>query len=252
MVCGLMFCLAPLTSLAGVVLGHLARGQLRREPGLRGSGMATTGLVTGYLFTLLGVLFIFWMVTAGATALREARQKVEQAQRDSERKLQEAKREIEQLERPAPANRPTPARRPGGGIAYREPKLPLPDDPAKGRVGASEFAYEHALLENGWLTLRQGPDFLADVEVKVVLFESNAKAEGKTYTVGPTSRVSRPHLHMTWQEGGSRKSGAATDKYTMTLTFGKFEDGQVRGSIDVQKSGEPAVSVKGNFVARVK
>lgn len=47
--CGLLIFLAPVA----VVLGHLARRQLREDPRLTGAGMATAGLVMGYIGTAL-------------------------------------------------------------------------------------------------------------------------------------------------------------------------------------------------------
>jgi hypothetical protein len=42
--------------IAGIVMGHLARKQIR-ETGEQGEGLATAGLWVSYIFTALGVLF---------------------------------------------------------------------------------------------------------------------------------------------------------------------------------------------------
>lgn len=64
LVCGLMevFSLG-LTAVPAVILGHLARGQIRRT-GERGDGMATAGLVLGWL----GIAF-FVLLVAGVAAM---------------------------------------------------------------------------------------------------------------------------------------------------------------------------------------
>jgi hypothetical protein len=56
---GLITCLsAPV----GIVLGHIARRQIR-ETGEQGEGMATAGLWVGYILTILGILLIAaWLV----------------------------------------------------------------------------------------------------------------------------------------------------------------------------------------------
>ena len=47
-----------LGSIAAVVCGHMARGEIRREPDrLEGDGLAVAGLVLGYLSIALGALF---------------------------------------------------------------------------------------------------------------------------------------------------------------------------------------------------
>jgi hypothetical protein len=59
LVCGIIeiCCLFPIAIIA-VILGHKARGQIR-QTGERGRGMATTGLILGYigLVVIVGVLF---------------------------------------------------------------------------------------------------------------------------------------------------------------------------------------------------
>jgi hypothetical protein len=64
LVCALMqvFSLG-ITAIPAVILGHLARGQIRRT-GERGDGMATAGLVLGWL----GIAF-FVLLVVGVTAM---------------------------------------------------------------------------------------------------------------------------------------------------------------------------------------
>jgi phosphotransferase system glucose/maltose/N-acetylglucosamine-specific IIC component len=61
----LAFVVAP----AGIVLGHIARSQIRRT-GEDGDGLALAGLIIGYVFTALNVLFIaLFLVLLGAGLL---------------------------------------------------------------------------------------------------------------------------------------------------------------------------------------
>ncbi len=47
-------------SIVAIVTGHLARGEIRREPGrLEGDGMALAGLILGYGALVLGIFAIF-------------------------------------------------------------------------------------------------------------------------------------------------------------------------------------------------
>lgn len=50
-------------SFAAVVLGHMARREIRRT-GEAGDGMATTGLVLGYIGTAIGVLILVGIIVA--------------------------------------------------------------------------------------------------------------------------------------------------------------------------------------------
>lgn len=51
------FVFAPL----GIVFGHIAKRQIRRT-GEQGSGLATAGLVLGYIFTI--IMIVSWIVVA--------------------------------------------------------------------------------------------------------------------------------------------------------------------------------------------
>jgi hypothetical protein len=57
LVCSLVGLVTCISAPVGVVLGHIARRQIRAT-GEEGSGMATAGLVVGYIFTALGLLVI--------------------------------------------------------------------------------------------------------------------------------------------------------------------------------------------------
>lgn len=64
------FLFAPL----GIVFGHIARSQIKRT-GEQGDGLALAGLILGYIFTAIGILFfIAWIAFWGlfATAVSEA------------------------------------------------------------------------------------------------------------------------------------------------------------------------------------
>lgn len=64
------FLFAPL----GIVFGHIARSQIKRT-GEQGDGLALAGLILGYIFTAIGILFfIAWIAFWGlfATAVTEA------------------------------------------------------------------------------------------------------------------------------------------------------------------------------------
>ena len=48
----------PLCTLAAIAFGHLARGEIRRDPSLQGDGFAVAGLVMGWAMVLGTVLAV--------------------------------------------------------------------------------------------------------------------------------------------------------------------------------------------------
>ena len=61
------FLFAPL----GIVFGHIARSQIKRT-GEQGSGLALAGLILGYIFTGLGILFFILWIAFFAAAFDDA------------------------------------------------------------------------------------------------------------------------------------------------------------------------------------
>ncbi|GAA5482520.1 GYF domain-containing protein [Haloferula sargassicola] len=62
-----LWCLAIPAAVAAIITGHMAVSKIKAEPErLKGKGLATAGLVSGYLGLLLAVLYgiaMFWLVT---------------------------------------------------------------------------------------------------------------------------------------------------------------------------------------------
>jgi hypothetical protein len=69
LVCGIGGVVVFPVSIAAIVLGHIARREIR-QTGEAGSGMATAGLILGYVEIVLGVLlvlaFIFAVLALGS------------------------------------------------------------------------------------------------------------------------------------------------------------------------------------------
>ena len=51
--------LGPFGCIPGIICGHLGRAECRKNPTLRGDGLALAGLIIGYMFLVLGLLAAF-------------------------------------------------------------------------------------------------------------------------------------------------------------------------------------------------
>jgi hypothetical protein len=62
-ICSIVLCLGPLAGIPAVIMGHKANSDIRKSGGLLGgSGMATAGLVTGYLSVFM--IFVVGLLAA--------------------------------------------------------------------------------------------------------------------------------------------------------------------------------------------
>jgi hypothetical protein len=75
MVCGIVGILVcPLLAFFAVIMGHIARGQIRRQPErYDGAGMALAGMILGYVviaiwLVVLAIYVIFFVILIGAAA----------------------------------------------------------------------------------------------------------------------------------------------------------------------------------------
>ncbi|HEY1424733.1 MAG TPA: DUF4190 domain-containing protein [Candidatus Acidoferrum sp.] len=66
LICGILLCLSPFTSIAAVVLGHLALSEIKKSAGrIVGHGSAVAGLVLGYV----GLAFVPFVLIIAAIAI---------------------------------------------------------------------------------------------------------------------------------------------------------------------------------------
>ena len=59
LVCGCVSLLCGLfASIPAIILGHMGRAEIKKNPSLQGGGMALAGMILGYVFTVLFVLYL--------------------------------------------------------------------------------------------------------------------------------------------------------------------------------------------------
>lgn len=68
LVCGCLGFVTCISGIAAIILGHIARKQIRESGGTQqGDGMALAGLILGYIITALLVGYIVFIIVAIAT-----------------------------------------------------------------------------------------------------------------------------------------------------------------------------------------
>jgi len=68
--------IGPLGCIPGIVCGHIARRQIKKDPAIQGAGIATAGLIIGYIFLVLFVIVVF-MFSQSNSRLRARIREVE-------------------------------------------------------------------------------------------------------------------------------------------------------------------------------
>lgn len=63
LVCGCLSLLCSLfTSVPAIILGHMSLSEIKKNPGMQGKGMALAGLILGYVFTTLIIIYIISII----------------------------------------------------------------------------------------------------------------------------------------------------------------------------------------------
>ena len=227
-IAALVLSLLPCLAIGGVICGHLARGQIRRNPLLRGSGLALAGLIIGYAslaLTLLAVGIPF--VNGVRVGMKRAKERSQQIQ--TGRSF------------PTP-NFPPPTEE------TRE--VPIPSGPISGTIQGQPFKYTRAKFEPvvGTLNIEQGEGFA--VEQSLTIFLSNRGGEGfanREWKITPTKNFGNPSIHLRWKENSAIRAGVLMNNYEMAIKTGPNEKGVINGTFLLKATGPTAVDLKGNF-----
>ncbi len=229
-------------SVAGIICGHLAKGRMKREPTLGGRGLATAGLIVGYLG--LTVTLAIMALIAFAIASPSSFQNRQMANRPS----RGAPARVEPV---APKSvEPVDLAPDGTGWTLELKGVTFPDEAVSGRIHGQPFAMESVSLEGGFLKFRQGRDFFAELEVDVVIFESNlAKLSGRNLVVPTEEPGGKPHIWMKWMEasGQSPQSKSFVNDYALRLEFGQVAGGKLPGKIYLCLPDPEKSFIRGTF-----
>ncbi len=158
------------------------------------------------------------------------------------------KRPVEQ-----PAAAPAPV-----AEAEKAPKPAAPpalDQPAKGRIHGKPFVVEGGTIEDGVLTLRQGKEGAANLEVSINLLTKKWEVPaGKRFKFEKQSGPDVPRIRISWKEDGQNASRERqfTEQYTLLLELGQEQNRKLPGKINLVLPDEAKSTVTGAFEVDIR
>jgi len=163
-----------LGSIPGIICGHLAKARMRRDPSLKGRGLATAGLVLGYGFAGLTLAVAVAVVCFGVSLAQLAKLELRKA---TESQTPGPAGQAEQAVPPTAAPQRPGAAGPAKNGRQRATTIQpveltgvsIPDTVASGRIHGAAFTCERAEMRGRTLILRQGRDFFPDLGVEINL-----------------------------------------------------------------------------------
>jgi hypothetical protein len=250
LVCSL---LGGLGFIPAIICGHMAKARMRRDPSLKGRGLATWGLALGYLSLVGAVMVIGAFMFVGVAVISLAHKQAEQQPAPQAQTGSDSAGSTAASDATTPDTSAAPASPADPLWTLDLSRAQIPARPAAGKVHGLDFKVESAKMENGILTIRQGKDFFAEREMTIFLFlKPGESVQGKSFQINPkdkTALSSTPQIHVNWMEEGQRSPKVAmfSDQYAMKLEFGQTTAGKLPFKIYLCLPDKEQSYVAGNF-----
>jgi Domain of unknown function (DUF4190) len=251
-------------TIPGIICALKASSQIKRTPGLGGKGLATAGLITGCVLSLLWIPLTYILVVATISGFRAVA---------IQRKAQmETKRIEEQFKGPDGAELDT--KPDGSGWTLDLDSISIADSPVSARIQGRQFTVKEIELDPSFGTVEFSYDNFdrsatANSEEQITLGLRFDKKDpqlysGRTFVLRKDDTVSiqpqgiwpseKPRLRVVWKFPGETPSDtvAADIKYAMRLEFGELKNGKLPGRIYLCVLDQKKSFMRGKFVANVK
>lgn len=253
LVCSLTGCLG---FIPGIICGHLARRNIRRDPALKGGGLATAGLIISYLSLVACVATLVFGVSAVRNVFKSPEFK--KALADAEQKQKEIQAGHSSATATASAKDSSASAAPQWNLNLTTAQFP--EQPAAGKISGQDFTVEAASVQNGIIVLRQGQGFLPDRAVSIFTFAKNGESvAGRNYDISPANSDlttgPSPQIHITWKPEGSTKSTnhAYVKGFALKLQLDNASaDGKIPAKIYLCLPDDQQSYVAGSFVLEPK
>ena len=254
LVCSLLSLITCVGWLPGIICGHLAKAQFRRDSSLKGSGLATAGLVIGYLTLLLetgAAVVQMWRISA---AVKHGYEGIQQGLATNQVIVTPTQSATvsNTVPLPGPVTPLTVTTTKPPGELSRVGWIPdlsqvaFPDHPASGKLHGLDFTAKTAAFKNGDLKLRSASGITLDI------YHLEASIDGRSYQIQPgDSGKANPHVKMTWEEGGAIQTATFNQGYAMKLQFAQALNRTVSGKIYVCFPDAAKSCVAGTFQVRL-
>lgn len=269
LVCSLSSLVTCIGWLPGIICGHLAKSQIRRNPSLKGLGLAKAGLIIGYLILISeagSTAYYTWRIsTAVKHGYENARQSLvtnnffviqtnSTGFSNQTRPMEPAQNEVRVTnnQQPEPVKTatiitpPPPIESSNPAWTSDINRVSFPAHPVSGKLQGLDFALTTTWFRNGDLRLRSANDMRLDV------YHLGTSIEGRSYLVQPADdSKDNPHVKMTWHEGDAIMTATFNKGYGLKLEFTQATDRKVSGKIYLCFPDDSKSRVAGTFEVRL-
>lgn len=254
LICSLSSFITCVGWLPGIICGHLAKSRIRRNPSLKGRGLATAGLIIGYLILTLEVGTAAVKMWRFSIAAKHGFENVRQVLATNnvivtQTQSTTVSNDNEPVEpvKPMTVAAANPQIEPDKSVWTSDiSKVSFPAHPVSGKLHGLDFAVKTTSFRNGDLKLRSADGVQLDV------YRLGDSIEGRSYEIqSGDDDTSNPRVKMTWNEGGAIATATFNKGYGMKLQFARAINRTVSGKIYLCFPDDSKSYVAGTFELRL-
>ncbi len=251
LVCSLLALVTCVGWLPGIICGHLAKSRIRRNPALKGNGLATAGLAIGYLILLLEVSSAAVFVMRFTGAVKQGYENVRQAMATNNVIVTQSSTTVsndnEGVETIQSATNSEPQMESTNSEWVADiSQVSFPDHLASGKVHGMDFLVRATLFRNGDLRISSANG------LSVAIIRLGASIAGKSFEIQSSADSStNPRMRMTWTENEVEQSQTFNKGYGLKLQFGPLKNRTVAGKIYLCFPDDSKSYVAGSFQVRL-
>ncbi len=254
LVCSLLSLVTVVGWLPGIICGHIAKSRIRRNPLLKGNGLATAGLLLGYLTFMSELMIGAVLVMRLSLAVKQGYESVRQdlstnnilVAQNQPAAPSNSVEVLEQAQTPvAPAKNQNLEFSESGwtsNLAY----VSFPNHPIRGTLHGMDFTVRTAAFRNGDLKLTSTNRLVLDI------FRLGSSIEGQSYEIGfEDESKTNPHVKLSWNDQGAIQTMTFMKGFGMKLQFGRARNRKLPGKLYLCFPDDSKSYAAGTFQLRV-
>jgi hypothetical protein len=238
LVCSLASLVTCVGWLPGIICGHLARSRIRRNPALKGNGLATAGLTIGYLILMLEAGVAAVRISSFATAVKHGYE-------NARHQLATNTVIVTQVQTTTATNASQPAEPVAATWIADLSQVTFPDQPAGGKLHGNDFTLKTAMFRAANLKLN------SENGLSLEVLGLGAAIEGRSFDISTTDEGAGPRVRMTWNDDAAVQTATFSKGYAMKLQFGQAVNRKMSGKIYVCLPDDAKSYVAGTFDVHV-
>jgi hypothetical protein len=253
LVCSLASLVTCIGWIPGIICGHLAKSRIRRDSSLKGKGLATAGLIIGYLILVLEVGTAGYRIWSFSNAVKQGIANVRHdlatndiiITRTQSATVSNDNLQMEPVQTVAAVTNQPQMEPAVSGWTSDVSKVVFPDHPVDGKVHGMHFELKSAALRGANLRLNSenGPS--------LEIFGLDQPVAGQSYEIQPADSSANPRVKLTWNEGDVIQAATYGKGYGMKLQFAQVVNRKMSGKIYLCLPDDSKSYVAGTFVVRI-